>query len=65
MILFFLQKVDYIYVTGDFVDHAVWATSIDGNKKIITDVTQELKTKFPDTPVYPILGNHEPSPLNV
>jgi hypothetical protein len=26
---------------------------------------QELRTDFPDIPVYPILGNHEPSPLNV
>jgi hypothetical protein len=52
-------------VTGDFVDHAVWDTSIQGNTEVITNITQRLKEVFPDTPVYPILGNHEPSPLNV
>jgi len=52
-------------VTGDFVDHAVWATSIPGNTDVITKIMERLKADFPDTPVYPILGNHEPSPLNV
>jgi hypothetical protein len=52
-------------VTGDFVDHAVWATSIPGNTDIITNIMERLKADFPDTSVYPILGNHEPSPLNV
>jgi hypothetical protein len=47
------------------VDHAVWNTSIPGNTDVITKVMNELKEDFPDTPVYPILGNHEPSPLNV
>jgi hypothetical protein len=47
------------------VDHAVWNTSITENTEVITKVLEELKEGFPDTPVYPILGNHEPSPLNV
>jgi hypothetical protein len=52
-------------MTGDIVDHAVWDTSIQKNSDAITKVMQELRTDFPDIPVYPILGNHEPSPLNV
>jgi hypothetical protein len=52
-------------VTGDYVDHAVWNTSIPGNSDVITKIMERLKADFPDTPVYPILGNHEPSPLNV
>lgn len=61
----FLQNIDFIYVTGDIVDHSVWSTSITANSDVITKVMNELKEEFPDTPIYPILGNHEPSPLNV
>lgn len=59
------QKIDYIYMTGDIVDHAVWDTGIEKNSDVIEKVLKELKADFPDTPIYPILGNHEPSPLNV
>jgi hypothetical protein len=52
-------------MTGDIVDHAVWNTSIQKNSDVITKVLKQLQADFPDTPVYPILGNHEPSPLNV
>ena len=47
------------------MDHAVWDTSIAGNTEAITKFMERLKADFPVTPVYPILGNHEPSPLNV
>jgi UDP-2,3-diacylglucosamine pyrophosphatase LpxH len=63
--ILFSQKIDYIYMTGDIVDHAVWDTGIEKNSDVIRKVLKQLKTDFPDTPVYPILGNHEPSPLNV
>ncbi|KAJ4436564.1 hypothetical protein ANN_16597 [Periplaneta americana] len=59
------KRIDYIYMTGDIVDHAVWDTSVQKNKDVITKVLTQIKTDFPDTPVYPVLGNHEPSPLNV
>jgi hypothetical protein len=52
-------------MTGDIVDHAVWDTSIDRNSDVIKKVMKRLQVDFPGTPVYPILGNHEPSPLNV
>jgi predicted MPP superfamily phosphohydrolase len=61
----FLQKIDFIYMTGDIVDHAVWDTSIEKNSDVMEKVLEKLKADFPDTPIYPILGNHEPSPLNV
>ncbi|PNF14903.1 hypothetical protein B7P43_G04321 [Cryptotermes secundus] len=59
------QRIDYIYMTGDIVDHAIWNTSIEKNSDVITKVLKQLQADFPDTPVFPILGNHEPSPLNV
>ena len=52
-------------MTGDIVDHAVWDTSVEKNTQTIKKVLNEIKTNFPDIQVYPILGNHEPSPLNV
>lgn len=52
-------------MTGDIIDHGVWNTSILKNSDAIVRVLQQLNTEFPDIPVYPILGNHEPSPLNV
>jgi len=65
LLFLFFQRIDYIYMTGDIIDHGVWNTSIQKNSDIITKVLKQLNTEFPDTPVYPILGNHEPSPLNV
>jgi hypothetical protein len=52
-------------MTGDIVDHAVWDTGIEKNSDVIEKVLKKLEADFPDTPIYPILGNHEPSPLNV
>jgi len=52
-------------MTGDIIDHGVWNTSVQKNSDVIRKVLQRLNEEFPDTPVYPILGNHEPSPLNV
>jgi predicted MPP superfamily phosphohydrolase len=62
--ILFLQKIDYIYITGDIVDHAVWDSSVTTNIEVIKNITEQLQI-FPNTPVYPVLGNHEPSPLNV
>jgi hypothetical protein len=52
-------------MTGDIVDRVVWDTSIPTNIGVITNITNKLRTKFPNTTVYPVFGNHEPSPLNV
>jgi hypothetical protein len=52
-------------MTGDIVDHGVWDTSIKKNTESIKKLLTVLKTEFPNTPVYPVLGNHESSPVNV
>ncbi|KAJ8922714.1 hypothetical protein NQ315_007749 [Exocentrus adspersus] len=57
------QEFDYIYYTGDTVNHRVWGTSIEANSLDITTVTEQFKKYF-DVPVYPVLGNHEPHPVN-
>ncbi|XP_068152678.1 sphingomyelin phosphodiesterase 1 [Drosophila tropicalis] len=59
------QKCDFIYQTGDVVDHMVWATSEEKNKEVLTKVSNRITEVFPDVPVYPCIGNHEPHPLNL
>ncbi|KAH8382962.1 hypothetical protein KR009_006008 [Drosophila setifemur] len=58
-------KCDFVYQTGDIVDHMVWATSVEKNTGVLTKVSQRLNAAFGDVPVYPCIGNHEPHPLNL
>lgn len=58
------SKIDMIYFTGDIIDHFKWATSIEGNKRSIANLTQLFKSAFPGIPLYPVLGNHEAHPSN-
>jgi sphingomyelin phosphodiesterase len=56
--------VDYIYHTGDIVDHGVWETSV----KLVEDSFLKIHEMFVSNfqvPVYSILGNHEAHPVNV
>ncbi|XP_043663777.1 sphingomyelin phosphodiesterase 1-like [Vespula pensylvanica] len=58
------QNIDYIYFTGDVIDHGVWETSMKGNIEILHKTYSEIYKHFKDIPVYPILGNHESHPMN-
>lgn len=57
------QDVDYVYFTGDIISHRVWSTTQQGNADLIDKFLKKLKNGF-TVPVYPVLGNHESSPLN-
>ncbi|XP_071578444.1 sphingomyelin phosphodiesterase 1 [Temnothorax nylanderi] len=58
------QNISYIYFTGDIIDHGVWETSIEGNVISLYKSYRQIRETFPDITVYPILGNHEPHPVN-
>ncbi|KAJ8922712.1 hypothetical protein NQ315_007747 [Exocentrus adspersus] len=58
------HNFDYVYYTGDFVAHRVWSTSVENNTRDIIAVTDQFK-KYYNVPVYPVLGNHEPHPVNL
>lgn len=58
------HNIDIVYFTGDIVDHGIWETSYTTNLESIRDVFGILRTTFNGTPVYPIVGNHEPHPVN-
>lgn len=53
------KNIDWIYFTGDVVDHGIWETSVDDNIIIMEKVFTLLRETFPSIPLYPILGNHE------
>ncbi|XP_017845761.1 sphingomyelin phosphodiesterase-like [Drosophila busckii] len=59
------EECDYIYQTGDVVDHMVWATSVEKNTGVLSKVANQFTKVFPKVPVYPCIGNHEPHPLNL
>uniref|UniRef100_A0A182P3A7 Sphingomyelin phosphodiesterase n=1 Tax=Anopheles epiroticus TaxID=199890 RepID=A0A182P3A7_9DIPT len=56
---------DFIYHTGDIIDHGIWETSIGYNVRSISRVIEKFRETFPETPIYNILGNHEAHPTNV
>lgn len=51
--------IDYIYYTGDTVDHGHWQRTEQGNRDIMARVYAGFRTYFPGIPVYVTLGNHE------
>ncbi|XP_033225368.1 sphingomyelin phosphodiesterase 1-like [Belonocnema kinseyi] len=56
---------EHIYFTGDIIDHGVWETTRESNTEILVKSYKLIRNTFPDKKVYPIIGNHEPHPLNV
>lgn len=53
-----------MYFTGDIVDHGVWETTIEKNIKSLNKIYFQIRETFGNIPVYPIIGNHEPHPVN-
>lgn len=56
-----------VYYTGDTLNHRVWATSTENNINVIKKINGILRETYKNVgvPVFPALGNHEPSPLDV
>ena len=61
----FKDEVDLIFWTGDNIAHDIWMQSVEKNAEYTKVLTDVWRTHFPDTPVFPILGNHEFFPVNV
>ena len=57
--------IDFILMTGDFPPHDIWLQSWASNIEHSTVGLQVLKEYFPNTPVFPCLGNHDPWPANM
>lgn len=57
--LYFWQKIDAIYFTGDVADHFMWDATVESMKGEIAMAFNQMKLVFDGIPMYPILGNHE------
>ncbi|XP_055349076.1 sphingomyelin phosphodiesterase-like [Paramacrobiotus metropolitanus] len=55
---------DYILMTGDLPDHTIWKQSRAQQLAVLDMTVEYLKRHFPNTPVYPVVGNHESAPCN-
>lgn len=55
---------DFVYFTGDVVDHGVWSTSVDYNLQLLERVFNLMKLEFRNAQVLPAVGNHEAHPVN-
>ena len=53
------KDIDYVIVTGDFESHAIWDYAKDTHQRMIRNVSQLIKSRFPDKQIYFALGNHE------
>ncbi|PAV79279.1 hypothetical protein WR25_00538 isoform O [Diploscapter pachys] len=58
------KDIDYVIVTGDFESHAIWDYARDTHQRMIRNVSQLIKSHFPDKQIYFALGNHEGVPLD-
>lgn len=56
--------IDMIIWTGDNIAHDIWHQSQSNQTLSTSDITEEILNYFPDTPVYPMFGNHEPYPAD-
>ena len=54
-----------IFLTGDFPAHDVWRQDRIHNKASSKAIVDAVKRHFPDTHVYPAIGNHEMFPVNM
>ncbi|XP_050517642.1 sphingomyelin phosphodiesterase 1-like isoform X1 [Diabrotica virgifera virgifera] len=58
------KDLDLIYFTGGIRDHTLWKSSHYAMTEAIFLAFKSLKATFPDTPLFPVIGNHEPSTQN-
>ncbi|XP_068231172.1 sphingomyelin phosphodiesterase-like [Palaemon carinicauda] len=57
------QDLSYVIWTGDVVPHNMWSTSKEWNSRLVKETNEMIQAYFPDIPVFPVIGNHEMSPL--
>ena len=56
--------LDFIFFTGDIVHHHLLTETPHSNLNDITNFYKLIKIYFPNTTVYPCLGNHDTYPLD-
>lgn len=50
--------------TGDNIAHDIWNQTQEKQTLNTYNITEDILNYFPNTPVYPMFGNHEPYPAD-
>ncbi|KAK6619763.1 hypothetical protein RUM43_012528 [Polyplax serrata] len=58
-------RFDYILWTGDIPSHASWTQTKEESLYMLRSTVGKILKYFPNTPIFPALGNHEGSPPNL
>jgi sphingomyelin phosphodiesterase len=58
-------KFDIVYWTGDLPPHNIWDQSRSDQLLALKSLTTLFKAYFPDKSIFPSLGNHETTPVNL
>ncbi|GAB1600640.1 sphingomyelin phosphodiesterase-like [Argonauta hians] len=58
------HQFDYIIWTGDLPPHNIWNQSRSDQTKVINILTNYFLKYLPKKPMFPVVGNHESSPVN-
>ena len=57
-----LQDIDFVVYGGDNPPHDLWMETEQSQMNVESIVINMFKQHFPNTPIYPVLGNHESYP---
>ncbi|CAM4785122.1 unnamed protein product [Rotaria magnacalcarata] len=60
-----IEKIDFVYYTGDLPPHDVWNQSREDQIYSINTINQWLVDLFPNKIFYSTVGNHEAAPCNL
>lgn len=58
-------EIKYIFLTGDYPAHDVWRQDRQHNLAAAKAIVQAVTNRFPNTQVFPAIGNHEIFPVNM
>ena len=57
-----LKDIDFVVYGGDNPPHDLWIETEQSQMNVESIVINMFKQHFPNTPIYPVLGNHESYP---
>ncbi|CAJ0928189.1 unnamed protein product, partial [Mesorhabditis belari] len=58
------KNIDYVLVTGDLESHADWDYTRETHQRQVKNISDSIRARFPNIPVYFSIGNHEGVPID-
>ncbi|CAJ0567409.1 unnamed protein product, partial [Mesorhabditis spiculigera] len=59
------KNIDYILVSGDLESHADWDYTRTTHQNMVKNISESIRSRFPNIPAYFSIGNHEGVPIDV